>query len=55
MKQADCDHVFVAIEEFKVAGLGETLEREVVCSKCKLKAREVYIYSCTLNEEDKEV
>ena len=55
MNQKDCNHSFVAIGDFEVAGLGETLEREVVCSKCKLKAREVYIYSCTLDEQDKKV
>jgi hypothetical protein len=56
--QIKCNHDFVVEsvnDEFHFAGCGETLERNCVCKHCGLKAREIYIYSCTLDENDKEV
>lgn len=35
--------------------MGETVEVNVKCENCGLKAREVYAYSYTLDENDREV
>lgn len=36
---------------YKLAGLGETVEKEVFCSKCGKKGREVWIYSTTIEAD----
>ena len=53
-----CDHNWQPEEDnegWHVRGLGETLEKDLVCSKCGKRAREVWIFSCILDENDKEV
>lgn len=50
-----CDHDWVAVEGAAIKsdefGMGETLIREVQCSKCKKGAREYWLYS-GVNEDD---
>ena len=44
-----CDHDWKleeGNEDFHVRGCGETLEKDLVCSKCGKTAREVWIFSC---------
>lgn len=36
---------------YELGGLGETVEKKVVCEKCGQKAREVYIFSCYVEED----
>lgn len=36
--------------EFHIAGLGETVEREVKCARCNAKGREVWSYSTTIGD-----
>ncbi len=57
MESKECEHEFGYIKgsAFELSGMGETLEREVKCFHCGLKAREVWIYSCTLDKNNKEV
>jgi len=42
-------------EDWHIRGCGKTLKRDIVCQKCGLKAREVWVFSCFLDENDKEV
>jgi len=39
------------VTDFKLGGLGETVERRGFCKKCKKWVREVWVYSCELVEE----
>lgn len=47
-----CDHYFVPSGEPQKGCGGECLTVPVKCSKCGLEAREIYMYSCTLSDED---
>lgn len=48
-----CDHVFQSTpgweNRYILGGMGETLEKQVVCEKCNLKGREIWIYSNTVD------
>ena len=59
-KQAECEHEEFEAEgdwrkNIQFGGLGETLEIPAICKACGLKAREVYLYSCRLSDDDKHV
>jgi len=54
-KEKECSHDFVAIQYYRSGCLGETIEKEVKCKKCGLKAREVWVYSCMLDENNNEI
>ena len=44
------------LDNWHIAGAGETLEKNWECKKCKKSWREVYIYSCEIdNETEKEL
>lgn len=57
--QERCDHDWECLNdwrnEIEFAGLGETLEYPVKCTQCGLEAREIYIYSGRMTNEDEEV
>ena len=56
--QKECDHIFQSDGKnpyYEIRGLGETLEKKIVCKKCGLKAREVWIYSCTMTDDNEQV
>lgn len=40
---------------YHIKGCGETLEKIIICRDCGLKAREIWIYSCTMDDSDKEI
>jgi len=40
---------------YHIRGCGETLEKNIICSKCSLEAREIWIYSCTMDNENNEL
>ena len=48
-----CDHVFQSAPRWEngyvLGGLGETLEKRVVCEACGVEGKEVWIYSCTVD------
>jgi len=50
-----CEHEWVTDKDqvpiFELAGLGETVEKRVVCELCGKKGREVWIYSTTIEGE----
>lgn len=54
-----CDHEFESApgweNKYELRGLGETLEKEIVCRKCGLSAREVWIYSCIIRNDTEEI
>lgn len=59
-KQNPCeeyDHDYQSVKgwanRYELGGLGETLEKQVVCSKCGQRAREVWIFSCYIEEDEK--
>ena len=55
VEDIECDHEFApeeGNEGWHIRGLGETLERDYICNKCGLHAREIYIYSCTMDDDD---
>ena len=59
-KQSECEHAEWETEGYwrtniEFGGFGETLEIPVICKACGLKAREVYLYSCRLSDDDKHV
>jgi hypothetical protein len=45
----------IAQDNWHIAGLGETLEKNWLCKDCKLDYREVYLYSCEINNETEEM
>ena len=49
----DClnDSNYKAIDDWHIAGLGETLERNYKCEVCGKSWREVYIHSCVIDNE----
>lgn len=55
-QEDSCDHEFYSVKGWEnrheIGGMGETLEKQVVCKHCGKKAREIWIYSCTLDEND---
>lgn len=55
----ECDHEFEHIgplkDIIKKGIMGETLEIPVKCKHCELKAREIWIYSCTLTNDNNPV
>lgn len=51
----DCQLLGVPVGGFYIAGLGETVERDWHCPVCKRKWREVYLYSCSLDDETDEM
>jgi C4-type Zn-finger protein len=57
-EQKNCNHDFEIVRVYGLANVEfkeEIVEVSVSCKKCHLPAREVYAYSCTLNEDNKEV
>lgn len=42
-------------DDWHVAGMGETLEKNFACKKCGSVWREVYIYSCEIDNETEEM
>ena len=54
-KQEKCNHEFQTFGDepvYRIGGLGETLKKEVICKKCGLRAREIYLYSCVIADGD---
>jgi len=47
----DCENNAEVESDWHVAGCGETLEKDWVCKKCGQRWREVYIYSCMINND----
>ncbi|MCJ7784157.1 MAG: hypothetical protein MUP41_09495 [Desulfobacterales bacterium] len=48
-----CEHEWVSIEgeDYYLGPLGETVEKNVICSLCGEKAREVYLFAGIAEEE----
>lgn len=54
----ECEHDWMIEDDNKrwhIRGCGETVERDYVCVYCGLKAREIWLYSCMMDENDKEI
>jgi hypothetical protein len=46
---------YVAQDNWHMAGLGETLERNYECKTCGKSWREVYIHSCTIDNQTEQM
>jgi hypothetical protein len=46
-----CQENAKPVDDWHIAGCGETLEKNWVCIKCGRSWREVYIYSCTIDND----
>jgi len=51
---SDCESHCKPLDEFHVAGDGEIVERNFVCEKCGRKWREVYLFSCYIDNDTEE-
>jgi len=52
LKECCQDSANTTIEkDYHLAGLGETVERILSCKKCNLVWREVYTFSCYINDK----
>ena len=51
----ECDHIWQSDDEFEMGGLGETVEKPVICEECGKEATEVWIFSCYVDEEGKQI
>ena len=46
---------YITTDDWHIAGLGETLERNFKCTVCNRSWREVYIHSCTIENSTEEI
>ena len=53
IKYHDCGNEKVKWDKggYKLAGLGETLERGGYCKNCKKRVKKIWVYSCELIDE----
>jgi len=50
-----CQNNAESVGEWHVSGAGETLEKDWKCKKCGATWREVYVYSCEIDNETEEM
>jgi len=51
MEECDHDWKYDRNSMFKIGDFGETIERYVVCKKCGKTGREVWVFSCYVEDE----
>lgn len=47
----ECEKHCKALDDWHVAGFGETLEKSWQCTKCSRTWREVYVFSCMIDNK----